>query len=322
MNHDSSYKLLFSHAEMVEDLLRGFVREAWVEQLDFTSLEKLNASYIGDDLRDRADDVVWRVRLRDQWLYIYLLLEFQSTVDPWMALRVLVYVGLLYQDLIRARQLTPNKRLPPVLPIVLYNGEPRWYAPEEVNALIEPAPAGLEAYQPRLRYLLLDEGRYAPHELEELRNLAAALFRLEQSRAPEDIRRVLKALIAWLKVPEQRSLRRAFTVWLKRILLPARVPGVDFSEIHDLQEAETMLAERVKKWAEEWKEQGLEEGRQEGRQEGQAALLLQMLEWKFGTPDAETRARVETAAIETVLCWSRRLLEARSLDEVFGHPEG
>ena len=33
--HDNSYKLLFSHPQMVKDLLIGFVKEAWVEQLDF-----------------------------------------------------------------------------------------------------------------------------------------------------------------------------------------------------------------------------------------------------------------------------------------------
>ncbi len=33
MDHDQSYKLLFSHPEMVADLLRGFVREDWVEHL-------------------------------------------------------------------------------------------------------------------------------------------------------------------------------------------------------------------------------------------------------------------------------------------------
>ena len=34
-DHDHSYKLLFSHAEMVRDLIKGFVHEEWVEQLDF-----------------------------------------------------------------------------------------------------------------------------------------------------------------------------------------------------------------------------------------------------------------------------------------------
>jgi len=39
MEHDASYKLLFSHARMVEDLLRGFIHEPWVHELDFTTLE-------------------------------------------------------------------------------------------------------------------------------------------------------------------------------------------------------------------------------------------------------------------------------------------
>ncbi|UTY56702.1 hypothetical protein HPQ68_05595 [Massilia sp. erpn] len=30
-----------------------------------------------------------------QWLYLYILLEFQSTPDPWMALRMQVYIGLM-----------------------------------------------------------------------------------------------------------------------------------------------------------------------------------------------------------------------------------
>ena len=107
--HDSGYKLLFSHPEMVADLLSGFVAECWIGELDFSTLEKQSGSYVSDDLRPRAEDVVWRVRWRDRWLYVYLLLEFQSEVDPFMAVRLLVYVGLLYQDLIRAKQFSPGR---------------------------------------------------------------------------------------------------------------------------------------------------------------------------------------------------------------------
>jgi hypothetical protein len=57
MEHDQSYKLLFSHAELVADLLRGFVYEDWVKALDFTSLEKMNSSYVADDLRSREDEM-------------------------------------------------------------------------------------------------------------------------------------------------------------------------------------------------------------------------------------------------------------------------
>ena len=107
-------------------------------------------------------------------------------------------------------------------------------------------------------------------------NLVSSIFQLEQSQNPEDVHRVVKRLIEWLKSPEQTSLRRAFTVWISRVLLPVRLPGQKVPKVNELMEIETMLAERVKEWTREWKEEGiqlgiqkgLQKGRQEGRQEG------------------------------------------------------
>ncbi|MCI5120507.1 MAG: transposase, partial [Candidatus Electrothrix sp. AUS4] len=152
--YQNSYKLLFSHARMVEDLLKGFVREEWVEQLDFSTLEKVSESYVSDDIRDREDDIVWRVRWGKDWIYIYLLLEFQSTVDRWMSVRIMTYVGLLYQDLIRTGRLSDRKKLPPVFPIVLYNGKTSWNAATDIRELVEEVPGSLGRYQPSMRYLL------------------------------------------------------------------------------------------------------------------------------------------------------------------------
>ncbi|HBP74766.1 MAG TPA: hypothetical protein DD757_02750 [Alcanivorax sp.] len=71
-DHDTSYRLLFSHAEMVRDLLTGFVPESWIAELDLNSLEKMNGSYVSDDLRSRHNDAIWRVRWGQEWIYIYL----------------------------------------------------------------------------------------------------------------------------------------------------------------------------------------------------------------------------------------------------------
>ena len=102
--HDAAYKSLFSHPRMVADLLQGFAAREWSDDLDFKTLEKLPTDYVSDDLRQRHGDSVWRLRLQGQgesWLYLLVMLEFQSTTDPFMAVRMLVYTGLLYQDLIR-----------------------------------------------------------------------------------------------------------------------------------------------------------------------------------------------------------------------------
>jgi hypothetical protein len=332
-DHDNGYKLLFSHPAMVEDLLRGFVHEDWVAELDFATLEKVSGTFVADDLRDREDDVIWRVRWGREWLYVYLLLEFQSRTDRFMAVRMLTYVGLLYQELVRGAQLSECGKLPPVLPLVLYNGSSRWRAATEVAELIEAIPGGLERYRPRMCYLLLDQGALEESALAAVRNLAGALFRLERSRQPEDLRDAVAALADWLRAPEQNGLRRAFTVWIKRVLLPARLPGVVIPEIVDLQEVKNMLAERVVEWTKEWKQQGLQEGLlqgvqqglqqgllqgvQQGVQQGEAAVLLRQIELKFGPPDEAMRRRIEQADAATLLRWSERILTADRVEAIF-----
>ena len=336
-DHDGSYKHLFSHPEMVRDLISGFVEGEWVKEVDFATLEKVSGSYVSDDLRDREDDIIWRVRLRGSWLYVYLLLEFQSSIDPFMAVRIMAYVSLLYQDLIKSGWVKAGEKLSPVLPLVLYNGEPRWNALLSVEELIEEAPRGLEIYRPAMKYLVLDEGAYGEGTLEPLRNLAAALFRMENSRAPEDIQRVVECLVIWLDAEEQGSLRRAFTVWIRRVLLPGRLPGVELPEVRNLQEVRSMLAERSRNWTEEWKREGMKEGLEEGlkeglkegvkeglkqgveqgAQQGRAQMLKRLLKKRFGALPGEVLQRIDTASASELDAWGENLLDSGTLDDVF-----
>jgi hypothetical protein len=145
---------------MVASLIRDFVPEEWVQELDFSTLERQNGSYVADDLRERHDDIIWRIRYRDSWFYIYLLIEFQSSVDPWMAVRIMTYIGLLYQDLIKSGQVKGEDLLPSVFPLVLYNGRKAWTARQDVAELILPASFALARYRPSLRYFLWMKGRF------------------------------------------------------------------------------------------------------------------------------------------------------------------
>jgi predicted transposase/invertase (TIGR01784 family) len=284
-DHDSGYKRLFSHPEMIRDLLLGFVPAEWVAELNFATLEKYPTEFIDDRLGHRRSDVIWRVRWGKEWLYIYILLEFQSGVQRFMAMRLFTYIDLLYQDLIRGRQLGRPRRLPSVLPIVLYNGQRRWTAPTDLDTLIQQGPAGLVAYRPQTRYLLIDEGAYADAELASMRNLAAALFRLENSRGPEAVREVVAALAEWLAEPDQEELRHSFLVWLREGFLKVRLPKVWLPELNNLEEARIMLTERVVDWTQQWKQEGRQEGRQEGlaegQQQGERRLLLRQIRRRF-----------------------------------------
>ena len=288
-DHDPGYKRLFSHPEMIRDLLIGFVREDWIHNLDFATLEKYPTEFIDDRLRQRRNDVIWRLRWGPDWLYVYVLLEFQSGVHPFMAARLSTYLDLLYQDLIRGRQLGHRRRLPPVLPIVLYNGRRRWTAPTDLADLIEAGPPGLDAYRPQLLYLLIDESAYADAELASMRNLVAALFRLEHSQGPEVVHAVLATLVEWLGEPAQAELRRSFLLWLREGFLQARLPQVSFPELNDLEEVRIMLTERVVDWTQQWRQQGWQEGRQEGLH-SERRLLLRLIRRRFGATVADRSA--------------------------------
>ena len=74
LKHDSAYRDFFSNKRVVEDLLRAYVGQDWIELLDFSSLQRVNASYVHAAERQRTSDVVWRLRLQGSgdWVYLYL----------------------------------------------------------------------------------------------------------------------------------------------------------------------------------------------------------------------------------------------------------
>ena len=184
--HDPAYKQFFSNPEMVESLLRDFVPADFVADLDFSTLERCSGSYVTDDLRERHDDIVWRVGWKKgSWCYVALLLEFQSTPDHWMALRILSYTTLLLLDLVKTGSVRENEGLPPVFPIVIYNGGRAWKAPQDVEALFAPMPESLKMYRPRHRHFFLDESRVPADALDKSRGLAAQLLKLERAQEPE-----------------------------------------------------------------------------------------------------------------------------------------
>ena len=208
MPQDASRKLLFSHPRMVEDLLGGFAAKPWSDILDFATLENRSAAFVSDGLRQCYGDSLWRLRCGETWLYV--LLEFQSTVDRSMAVRLLTYTGLLYQDLFRRAEVSPDGKLPPVLPVVFYNGRrARWTAPLDVTDTLSSVAEALARYQPSLRYFLLDVGRYGADDLPR-GNLVSALILLENSRTPGELERALDRLVAWVRGPGERELKRTF----------------------------------------------------------------------------------------------------------------
>jgi hypothetical protein len=275
---------------MVADLLRDFIREDWVRELDLATLEKVRGSYVTLERRSRESDVVWRVRWgSDHQLYVYLLIELQSTVNALMALRMMVYLGLLYQDLNKRRESTRAGKLPPVLPLVLYNGYAPWSAAQDISELIEDVPGGMERYRPRLRYCLLDEMRIGRLRVGVVAQPGGGAVPAGEKPGSVGPPAGLGGADRVVVGAGSRRAEESFALYLVKSLLPARVSGIEIPEANDLQEVKSMLAERAMDWTQQWKQEGLEEGRQEGLREGRQealdkvrAVLVREFERRFG----------------------------------------
>lgn len=270
-------------------------------------------------LRHRADDVVWRVKVGPEWVYLYILIEFQSKVDPWMAVRMMSYVGLLYQDLIKARQVLPERKLPPVLPIVLYNGDAAWTAATDVASLIPKVPGLVSQFVPSLHYLLIAENQYTEAGLSKMHNLAAAMMRLQRPPTQATVLQVIDLLHGWLG--DNPELMRIFAIWIRAVLLRQSKHTLMLPRVQDLKELKMTLATRFEEWAHQHQQEGLEKGRQEGRQEGQARTLQRLLVARFGPLSQETLAQLGQADMAQLEAWTDHFLSARTLAEVFAPPE-
>ena len=199
-HHDKWYTRLFSDPRIVEELLRSFVHEKFVRDLDFSSIKKLNTKFIPISEKSRRADAVFEIKSKGQSAYIYLFLEFQSTVDRFMALRMARYVFEFYQEM---QILTKSKLLNPPFPILIYNGDAKWTAPKRFSERLHTS-AIPKQYLPEFRYFKIAINEIPKRELVKIRNAVSAVFYIENSSTAE-IAKNRKELVSLLRAVLERN---------------------------------------------------------------------------------------------------------------------
>jgi hypothetical protein len=87
------------------------------------SLQLYGTEFVWDDFKLTDSDIIYRLRLKEQDIYFYVLLELQSTIDFSMPFRLLNYVLAIMKHTFDDTDAKVRKRkkfrLPIVVPIVL-----------------------------------------------------------------------------------------------------------------------------------------------------------------------------------------------------------
>ena len=316
--HDPVYRRIFNRAQMIEEILRRFATGPWAAHLDFSTLAPVPADFVAKYLKKYEADIIWRVRYgpkKGDWFFVFVLMELQSSAPRFMALRLLGYVVHLCEALLEhgkylaARR--PRRLLPPVLPVVLYNGEKPWTAPLSLAELFKP----MEGYTPPdFRYVVLDVNRYPPEELRPVEDVTSGVFLMEQSKDVEELELVLDELE---EVVDDPGLARDIALLVTDVAIKLELSEEEIPRFKNLEEVRMSLLQRAEKWTQQW----MAEGEAKGKRLGKAESLKNLVQHRFADLPDWAVDRIDRADVDTLDRWFSRGLDATALQDVFQDDE-
>jgi len=110
--HDAMVRAVLSDLSEASSFLQRYVPEELSRTLNWSTLRLYPGSFVDEDLRRSQTDVLYEVERveNDASLWLYILLEHQSTPDRWMRFRLLKYCCRIWDMHLAQRPTRPAKR--------------------------------------------------------------------------------------------------------------------------------------------------------------------------------------------------------------------
>ena len=143
-SHDSFFRGSMMNVEIARDFLAAHLGKHVLKRIDLNSLKLESSTFIDAEHKELRSDILYSARIDNKEGYIYTLIEHQSSVDEFMAFRVLNYACQIWQmhidRLKKIKGKKTNRKLPTVLPLVLYNGKvsPYGHSTKLLDCFIDP----------------------------------------------------------------------------------------------------------------------------------------------------------------------------------------
>lgn len=184
-----SYKDLYSNKIVFLDLVKEMLKASWAKDLKEENLILVDKEYILSDYEENESDIVYKANIEGREVIFYILLEFQSSVDYRMPLRLFFYINEILREYVKnlSKEDKKNKKgfnIPAVVPIVLYNATRKWNAPRYFKEIVR----NNELFDENIvnfKYELFDvNNEYTKEELIENKNITSVIFLLDQKVEP------------------------------------------------------------------------------------------------------------------------------------------
>ncbi len=203
---DNILKKIFEDKELFLMFIKDFIKKDWVKNIEIEDLKKMPSKYIGLREGTRESDIVYEISHKELKMYIFILLEHQGKVNFLMPIRILEYMTRIWRSYIKEVGKKESGRkeflLPPVLPIVFYDGENEWTAETEFEKKIKEYK-NFEKNVPKFSYELINLNKISIKKLEELENAMSFLLIIDKFKEPKDFEALKKLKKKfWEKIKE------------------------------------------------------------------------------------------------------------------------
>jgi len=160
--HDKLFKEVYSNKNNAVSFLENYLPNNILNLTDLDSLTLCKDSFIGKNLKEYYSDLLYKVNFKTQPGYIYCLFEHKSYPDSFIHLQLLEYMIKIWR--LELKQKKP-KKLPVIIPLVLYHGAKQWKLKENLSSIINVPSEILEKHIPNFKYILYDLSKYSDDEI-------------------------------------------------------------------------------------------------------------------------------------------------------------
>ena len=309
--HDSLFRAALDDPERAADFLRCHLPARVLREFADELPEIVGASFVRDSLANRQSDRLLRVKLRNgEHAYVHVVIEHTSTVVPFMALRLLGYRVQIWEREIETTGVKPG-RLPAIYSVVVYHGKAPWTAPRSVLDMITGTPA-LRSQLRGFGYRLRDFGRMRSDRLARHSELKGVSLTLKHEHRD----RIAPRVVLWIEelLPEGTKLA---TQTRRHILARFNTDRAKLEAARE-EKGRKPVGELAESYLSQGRAEGRAEGEAKGRVEGRASILNRQLQRRFGRVPSRFRERVRCASVQELDEWADAVLEAPTLEAVFG----
>ena len=321
--HDAFFRQAFGSPKHVVGLLKLVLPKHLLAVLDLNpqKVRVIDPTHVDGELRGTGSDLIVEVPRRgtaggsERAPAVFVLaIEHQRRDERFVVLRQLGYTVRIWERWLRDHPGATH--LPPVIPVVIHNGDTALLPSMEI-VLADLASPALSRLVLRARARATDADA-----------VSETLLEILQGATREDADALLDDWASRL-----RPLHDAPAGWSTLVAALCYLAQVSSIPKPHLAAAADMLPEPTKEKfmtaAEEWMleglekglakgmEKGLAKGREEGERAALAAVVLVQARLRFRDVPAEAVARIEAAPKPELERWIERILTAETLDDLF-----